>query len=181
MNGVGLHTLIVAVPPAALLILIGLWLYAVFRLHGFPRRCLLWVGIGVFLLAALLFGGQRLLLQYELAWRFWVKLLLAVVLWCAGLAVGVLTAWFIPRAVKPEKSGVGSGLCVAAAVCLMIVMGFGTIWGGLWISPATEEVTDYRGEKVIAETNSWMDYTTTIYEYHGPFIRGDNPIGPIGG
>lgn len=181
MNGVGLHTMIVVIPPAALLILIGLWLYAVIRLHGFPHRCLLWVGIGVFLLAALLFGGQRLLLQYDLAWRLWVKLVLAVVLWCAGLAVGVLTAWFVPRAVKPEKREVRSGLCAAAAVCLVIVMVFGTVWGGFWISPATEEVTVYHGAKVVGETSHWLDEVYVIYEYHGPFIRGDDPIGPIGG
>ena len=174
-------TFCTVVPPAALLVLIGLWVFVMIRLRGTIRAVLMSIGIAVFFLAAILFGGQHLLQQYDLAWRFWVKLLLALLLWCAGLTVGVLTAWYIPRTVAKEKAVRQGLLCAASAVCLVTVMGFGTVWGGIWVSPAKEEVTVYHGTKVVEETTTWLDYVQVIYEYKGPFVRGDRPIGPIGG
>ena len=173
---IALYTVI---PPTALLVLIGLWLFAVTRLSGAVRRALLLTGIGAFFLAAVLFGGHWLLLQYELAWRFWFRMLLAVILWCTGLVVGTLTAYFISRTVK--KVGLRSVLTVVAAFCLVIVMGAGTIWGGFWIEPSTETIKVYHGKKVVEEKYTWMDLTYTYYEYKGTFVRGDRPVGPIGG
>lgn len=184
MNDGGFHLMValyMIVPPAALLLLIGIWLYAMIRLRGCARRVLALVGTGVFALAMILFGGQWLLQQYGLAWRFWVRMLLAMLLWCAGLAAGVLTAWYVPRTVNRAKAALRGGLCAAAAVCLVIVMLFGTVWGGFWVSPVTEEVTVYRDTKVVGEKTTWLDYVYVIYEYKGPFVRGDKPIGPIGG
>lgn len=166
-------------PPLAFLLLIGFWLFAVIRLRGVVRLALVLTGICAFLLAAVLFGGSWLLQRYELAWRFWWKLLLAVLLWCDGLAVGALTAYFISRAVK--NAVLRSFFPVAAALCLVIAMGVGTIWGGFWIGPATEEIKIYHGEKVVEEKYTWLDLTYTYYEYKGPFVRGDRPVGPIGG
>ena len=184
MNDGGFHAmvaLLTIVPSIALLLLIGLWVFTVVCLRNTARRWLLVTGIAVFLLAAILFGGQWLLQQYGLAWRFWVKMLLAMLLWCAGLAAGVLTAWYVPRTVNRAKAALRGGLCAAAAVCLVIVMLFGTVWGGFWVSPVTEEVTVYRDTKVVGEKTTWLDYVYVIYEYKGPFVRGDKPIGPIGG
>ena len=174
-------TFYTVVPPAALLVLIVLWVFAVIRLRDIVRGWLMTVGVGVFALAIILFGGQWLLQQFELAWRLWVKLLLALFLWCAGLVVGVLTVWSVPRIASKVKKAVRSGLVAVAAVCLVIVMGFGTTWGGFWVSPATEKVTDYRGVKVVEETSHWLDEVCVIYEYHGLFVRGNRAIGPIGG
>lgn len=169
------------VPPIALLVLIGLWLYTAIHLRGGACRWLTAIGIGVFVLAIILFGGHWLLQQYDLAWRLWVKLLLALFLWCAGLAVGVLTVWYVPRAVSRVRKAGRGGLCAVAAISLVIVMVFGTIWGGFWISPAREVVTVYQGAEVVEETRHWLDEVCVIYEYHGPFVRGTKPIGPIGG
>ena len=184
MNDGGFHAmvaLLTIVPSIALLLLIGLWVFTVVCLRNSARRWLLVTGIAVFLLAAILFGGQWLLQQYELTWRLWIKLLLALLLWCAGLAVGGMTVWLVPRAVRAEKKGVRNGLRAVAALCLAIVMWFGTIWGGIWVSPAAEKVIVYRGVKVVEETSHWLDEICVIYEYHGLFVRGDRPIGPIGG
>ena len=176
-----LTTFFTVVPPAALVILIGFWLYALTRLRDGTRKWLMVIGIGVFALAIILFGGQWLLQQFELEWRLWVKLILALFLWFAGLAVGILTVCCVHQAVSRARKAARSGLCAVAAICLVIVMWFGTIWGGIWVSPAAEKVTVYRGEKVVEETSHWLDEIRVIYEYRGPFVRGTKPIGPIGG
>ena len=168
-------------PLAALLLLIGLWIFTMLRVKGRLRLALLLTGLGVFLLAAILFGGQWLLELHELTWRQWVKSILALLLWCAGLAVSSLIVYLIPQAVRSGKAALRHGLRVVAALCLVITMGFGTIWGGLWLGPTPDEVIVYHGTKAVQEESNWLDQHCVIYEYRGPFARGTKAIGPIGG
>lgn len=184
MSADAIHVLVkvfTILPAAALILLIGLWIFAIIRIPGRPRLALLIVGCLVFLLAAVLFGGQWLLELHELAWRQWVKSVFALLLWCAGFAVSSLTVYWIPRAVRSGRTVLRRCLRAAAALCLMIAMGCGTIWGGLWLSPVSETVIVYHRVKAVQEESNWLDYYCAIYEYHGPFVRGARAIGPIGG
>ncbi len=169
------------VPPIALALLIGLWIFAVLRLKGIPRLALILVGCSVFLLAAILFGGQWLLEQCELTWRQWVKSVFALLLWCAGFAVCSLTVYWIPGAVRSGRAALCRCLRAAAVLCAVIAMGSCTLAGGLWLGPSSDEVIVYRGVKAVQEESSWFDEYTAIYEYHSPFTRGTKAIGPIGG
>lgn len=182
MNEPGLLFLLLKyVPPAAFLLLIGLWLFAVIRLNGTPRKALLLTGCGVFLLAGLLFGGEWVLQRQELAWRQWVKKVFALLLWCAGFAVSILTVYWIPRAVSGGKRGLRPILRTVAALSLVTAMGFGTLMGAFWLGPESEEIVTYRGTRAVQTESNWLDNHTVIYEYRNSFVRGDDPIGPIGG
>ena len=156
--------------------LIVLWAVTVTLVRE-RRGVLLWVGLGVFLLAAVLFGGAFLLERFGLAWRQWVTVTLAVLLWLDGLAAAVLTVCFVPKAI-PSAKGFARAI---AAICLVIAMFGGTLYGGLWIYSGEESVIEYQGEKAVMCEEHFLDYICRIYEYHGPFVRGADPIGPIGG
>ena len=182
MNGVSLiFSCFKALTPTAFVVLIVLWLAAMLRIPGRPRRVLLAVGLCVFLLAGALFGGEWLLNQQELAWRQWVKGVFALLLWWAGCTVSVLTAYWIPRAVRDGNKVVGCWLRGITALCAVIAIGACTMLGALWVCTTAEEVTVYHGVKAVQEDSNWLDEYTVIYEYHTPFTRGDRPIGPIGG
>lgn len=167
---------LLVITGAAFVVLIVLWAVTVILVRE-RRRVLLWVGLGVFFLAAVLFGGVWLLEQFGLAWRQWVTVTLAVLLWLDGLAAAVLTACFVPKAI-PSAGGFAR---TVAAICLVIAIGGGTLYGGLWIYSGEESVIEYQGEKAVMCEEHFLDYICRIYEYHGPFVRGAEPIGPKGG
>lgn len=170
------------VSPAALVLLVGLWVVTVVCLKGKLRLTLLLTGLGVFLIAAVLFGGQWLLEQHELTWRQWVKSVFALLLWCAGAAVSCLTVYWIPRAARSGRGVLRRCLRAVAALCAVIAIGSCTIVGGFWlVGPTSEEVIVYHGVKAVQEDSIWLDQHTVIYEYHSPFTRGTKAIGPIGG
>ena len=182
MNELGIiFMLLKFVPPIAFLLLAGLWLFSVIRHRVRTRLVLLLTGCAVFLLAGILFGGEWLLGEYGLAWRQWVKMVFALPLWCAGLAVSILTVCWIPRSVANAGKGVRACLRGLAVLCMVVAMWFGTIWGGFWIGPESEAVVTYHGVKAVQMESHWLDEYIAIYEYHTPFTRGDRPIGPIGG
>lgn len=160
----------------AFVVLIVLWAVTVILARE-RRKVLLWVGLGVFFLAAVLFGGAWLLERFGLAWRQWVTVTLAVLLWLGGLAAAVLTVCFVPKAM-PSAGGFARA---AAAICLVIAMGGGTLYGGLWICSGEESVIEYQGEKAVMCEEHVLDYVCRVYEYRGPFVRGAVPIGPKGG
>jgi hypothetical protein len=64
---------------------------------------------------------------------------------------------------------------------MVVAMGLGTLFGGAWIYGGVESVVIRNGEKVIVTEEHFLDYICIYYEYHGPFVRGSKPIGPIGG
>ena len=182
MNGINVYTILFRILPlVSFTLLIALWIFTVVRVKGKPRQALVLTGFGVFLLAGILFGGQGLLGQYDLSWRQATKSVIALFLWCAGLAVSCLTAYYIPRAVRQGSVVVRRCLCGVTVLCLVFAMGFGALAGGLWIGPSSDEVIVYHGVKAVQEESGWFDEYTAIYEYHSPFTRGKKAIGPIGG
>lgn len=182
MNGINVYTILFRILPlVSFALLIALWIFTLIRVKEKPRQALVLTGLGVFLLAGILFGGQWLLGQCDLSWRQTTKAVIAFFLWCAGLAVSCLTAYYIPRAVRRRGTVVRRCLCGVTVLCLVFAMGFGTLMGGLWIGPSSDEVIVYNGVKAVQEESSWFDEYTAIYEYHSPFTRGTKAIGPIGG
>ena len=182
MNGINVYTILFRVLPlVSFALLIALWAFAMLRLKGTPRLVLLLVGCIAFVLAVILFGGQWLLEQRELSWRQWVKSVFALLLWCAGFAVSILTVYWIPRAVRRGGAVIRRCLCGVTVLCMVFAMGFGTLMGGLWIGPSSDEVIVYHGVKAVQEESNWFDEHMVIYEYHSLFTRGRKAIGPIGG
>lgn len=133
-------------PLAAMLVI---WAVCAVRRPG-KRRVLLALFAAAAALAAVLFGGRRLLEQNGLTYRTWLLEGLSIVLWAAGLALGLY--------------------------CLVCVMLCGTIIGGLWAAGPGEEVGFYHGRQVVQGRWTWMETSYNLYEYHGPLVRGVNSI-----
>lgn len=177
-SGVGFVFLLTCL---AFLVVVGFWVIMVCRTSGRHRKRLLAVGLTVVGLAAVLFGGEWLLGFAELAWRQWVKTIFALLLWCSGVVVCTLLVCWDSAAFS--KSGRVFRRCVQTLVvlCMVISMGLGTLFGGAWLYGGGESVAEWNGEKIVMVEEHFLDYICIYYEYHGPFVRGSKPIGPIGG
>lgn len=126
-------------------------------------------------LAAVLFGGAWALEACGLAWRTWFQEGMSVILWLLGLTAGILTVvyagrWLVQRG--EAMKGVVMGL---SAFCLVSVMLVGTVTGGLWAMGPGEQVVAYEGQKMILGKWTWMESSYSLYEYHGPLVRGASP------
>lgn len=162
-----------------LILLIGLWAVCVIKTPKGERKGLLPVGVAVFLLAALLFGGECILGQMGLTWRMGPRYLLCFLLWVCGLGVGILTVGSAGKLLPGTKGRLAQ---MAAGLCLAAVMLVGTVFGGMWAafcSPG-ETVGKYQGQTVIEGKWVWLDVTYELYEYHGALVRGKDPMGNPG-
>lgn len=122
--------------------------------------------------AAVLFGGAWALDQNGLAWRTWFQESLSAVLWLVGLTTGILTIVYARRWL-PERRGAGGRTAVyLSAFALMVAMFSGSVVGLLWVMGPGEQVVTYQGEKMILGKWTWMDTSYSLYEYHGPLVRG---------
>lgn len=159
-------------PLAAMLVI---WAVCVARCPG-KRRALLALFAVTAALAAVLFGGRWLLEQNGLTYRTWLLEGLSIVLWAAGLALGILTvrhfhSWLKETLPKLAPWGMALGL-----YCLVCVMLCGTVLGGLWAIGPGEEVGFYHGRQVVQGRWTWMETSYDLYKYHGPLVRGVNSI-----
>lgn len=159
-------------PLAAMLVI---WAVCVVR-HPQRRRALLASFAAAAALAAVLFGGRWLLEQNGLTYRTWLLEGLSIVLWAAGLALGILTVrhfhgWLKETRPKLAPWGMALGL-----YCLVCVMLSGTVLGGLWAIGPGEEVGFYHGRQVVQGRWTWMETSYDLYEYHGPLVRGVHSI-----
>lgn len=161
----------------AFLVVVGFWVALTFRSTGRPRKTLLAVSLTVIGLAAVLFGGHWLLGTFELTWRQWLKTILALLLWCGGVAVSVLLV--IWNSAAFSECGRVFRRCMQALVglCLVIALGLGTLFGGAWLYGGTETVTQRNGKTVVSVEEHFLDDCSAYYEYHGPFVRGTKSLG----
>lgn len=165
----------------AFLVVVSFWVVLVCRSSGSPRKRLLTAGLTVIGLAVVLFGGQWLLGVAELAWRQWVKNLLAFLMWCGGAIVCFMTIYWNSAAFRKSSKVLRRCTQILLAACMVVAMGLGTLFGGAWIYGGNESVATRGGEKIVIVEEHFLDYICIHYEYHGPFVRGAKPIGPIGG
>lgn len=165
----------------AFLVVVSFWVILVCRSTGRPKKLLLAVGLIVIGLAAVLFGGQWILETVELSWRQWVKSVLALLLWVSGGAICILTLYWNSAAFRKSSTVFRRCTQVILSLCMVVAMGLGTLFGGAWIYGGNESVAIRNGEKVIVVEEHILDYLCIYYEYHGPFVRGEKAIGPIGG
>ena len=151
------------------------WLFCVIKLPSGKRKGLLPVGLVMYALAAVLFGGDWLLAQLGLTWRIVPRIVLSLLLWGFGLAVGILTVWNIGKVFESRRKSARTK--AVAGLCLFAVMCFGTLFGGAWacLNP-TETVGDYHGVTVVQGKTSWLDVYYELYEYHGLLVRGKHRI-----
>lgn len=174
---VSVGAVLIAVLLLALIVLVVLWVVLLKRNSGKWRKLMFLTGIAAIILALLLFGGQWILEVFELTWRQWLRSVFALLIWSCGLTVSVLIVWRIPGAISRR----GRLLQGIAALALVAAMGLGTLFGGFWLYRGEESVAQWNGEKIVMVEEHFLDYVCIYYEYHGPFVRGSKPIGPIGG
>lgn len=158
-----------------LIVLTVLWALGLKRLPAERRRGLLPVGCVMFAVAALLFVGEWILNRFGLTWRFIPVWALALLLWFLGWAAGILTILDTYRRAERHRDAL-TGLAI---VCFAAAMFMGTILGGFWMmhkAPVMEQVGEYEGRTVVQTGIPW-DWGYRIYEYHGPLIRGSEPLG----
>lgn len=126
-------------------------------------------------LAAVLFGGAWVLDSCGLAWRTWIQEGMSAVLWLMGLTTGLLTIIYAGGWLAQRGSGTKGVVMGLSAFCLASAMFVGTIMGGLWCLGPGEQVVSYEGQKMILGKWTWMDTSYSLYEYHGPLVRGASP------
>ena len=127
-------------------------------------------------LAAVLLGGAWALDQYGLAWRTWIQEAMSAALWVVGLTTGTLTVVYGRRWLPERHKAAGKAVVVLSGLCLASAMLFGTVVGGLWCLGPGETVGAYQGRKAVQGAWTWMETSYCVYEYHGPLVRGAEPI-----
>lgn len=160
-------------PLAAML---AIWVICVIRLPGKRRRVLLALFAAAAALAVVLFGGRWLLEQNGLTWRTWLLEGLSIVLWAAGLALGICAVRYFYKLLRERRPKLAAWGMALGLYCLMCVMLCGTVLGGLWAMGPGETVGFYHGRQMVQGRWTWMETTYHIYEYHGPFVRGNRSI-----
>lgn len=155
-----------------LAVLAAVYVLTLKKLEAKRRRGLLPMLIVMLALAAVLFGGAGLLAQNGLAWRTLVQEGLAVLLGLSGLSTGILTVVYARRWLGGWKDPVAwlCGFCLAGAMFSCGVMGL------LWAMGPGETVGTFQGRTVVQGRWVWMDTSYAVYEYHGPLVRGAEPI-----
>ena len=159
-------------PLAAMVVL---WAVCVIRLPGKRQRLLLLFSVAA-ALGLVLFGGAWVLGQRGLAWRTWFQEAVSVLLWLAGLALGIFTVYHFHGWLQEARPKIAPWGMALGLYCLICVMLFGTLLGGLWAMGPGEQVVTYDGQTVILGTWTWMERTYSLYEYHGPLVRGAGPF-----
>lgn len=173
---------------AVLLALVGLGCLILCR--GTNRRHLAqtaWVFVPAFVL---FIGGGFLLGQFGLAWRN-----LPSVLFCAALlisgALGILftLGCFLPLKmpeVAPVLRWAVKGLTLlSAGLVLFCALFYGPLLA-VFAFGGEERVLEYRGQTLVEVDNGFIDPIYDYYEYHGPLVRGTEPVyarqyTPLGG
>ncbi len=159
-----------------LAVLAALDILCLVRLPREGRRGLLWASVLLAVSATLLFIGEWALNARGLTWRTIPKELLCTVTWLSGLAAGLLTVRYVGRCPFPMEWLVPAGRALGA-LCLAIAMIFGSVVGLLWAMGPGEQVTTYQGRQVVQGRFSWVgDVHYSVYEYHGPLVRGKEPL-----
>lgn len=159
-------------PLAAMLVI---WAVCVLR-RPEKRWVLLALFAAAAALAAVLFGGRWLLEQNGLTYRTWLLEGLSIVLWAAGLALGILTVRRFHDWLKESRPKLAAWGMALGLYCLICVMLSGTVLGGLWAMGPGEEVGFYHGRQVVQGRWTWMETSYNLYEYHGPLVRGVHSI-----
>lgn len=142
------------------------------KLPSAQRRGLLSVTVGMTALAAVLFGGAWLLEQNDLSWRTVPQEIMSFALWGLGLTAGVLTVWYTARWASRRWPKGYLWLQALGIGCLLSVMWVGTILGGLWAMGPGEQVGTWHGQRVVQGKWTFMETSYSVYEYHGPLVRG---------
>ena len=155
----------------SLAVLLCIWIFSVVHLSGAKRKYLFPAGVAVFFIAFILFGGELLMNSAGVTWRQWVRLTLSWLLWLAGLTAGCLTVRYAVYTSKDENTG--WWVRGIAGLSLVFAMLCGSVLGGLWAIGPSEEVGTWNSHKVVQESHTFLDSYYEIYEYRGPFIRGD--------
>lgn len=169
--------LLFLVTGLAFLVVVSFWVRLTIRSTGRRRRTLTAVGLTVIALAAVLFGGQWILKSYELVWRQWLKIVLALLLWCGGIAISVLLVRWNAAAFSQCGRVLRRWGQVLIGLCLVISLGLGTLFGGAWLYGGSESVVQRQGKTVVSVEEHFLDDCSAYYEYHGPFVRGTKPLG----
>lgn len=163
------------------LIVVGFWVLLVCRSAGRARKSLLKTGLTVIGLSVLLFGGQWALGIFELAWRQWMKSILAFLIWCGGWVVCFAIVYWNSNAFRKSNKLFRRCVQLIVGLSILVAMGLGTLFGGAWLYGGRESVVERNGKTVVMVEEHFLDYSSTYYEYHGPIVRGSKAIGPIGG
>lgn len=88
------------------------------------------------------------------------------------MVTGILTVIYA-RCWLPERHGAGGRIVVyLSAFALAVAMFSGSVVGLLWVIGPGEQVVTYQGKKMILGKWTWMDTSYSLYEYHGPLVRG---------
>ncbi len=127
-------------------------------------------------LAAVLFGGAWLLDRNGLAWRTWIQEGMSMALWLAGLVTGIMTVVYARRWLPELYKGWGKATVYLSALCLISTMCVGSVAGMLWCMGPGEQVVTYAGEMAVLAKWTWMDISYSVYEYHGPLVRGAEAV-----
>lgn len=147
------------------------------KLEPKRRRGLLTLLAVMLALAATLFGGAWALGRCGLAWRTWVREGLAALLWLAGLSTGLLTVIYGGRWLPEWRAGWGQAVVCLSGLCLAGAMFSCSVLGALWcMGGPGEQVGTCQGRRVVQGEWVWLDTSYVLYEYHGPLVRGAEPI-----
>lgn len=82
----------------------------------------------------------------------------------------MLAIWAVCAVRRPEKRRGLLALFGAAAALAAV------LFGGLWVLGPGEEVGTYHGCTVVQGRWTWMETSYSLYEYHGPLVRGKEPV-----
>lgn len=145
----------------------------------------------VFVPTLVLFAGGGLILgQFGLAWRNLPSGFFCTVLLISG-ALGVLftLGCFLPLEmpeVAPVLRWALKGVTLLSAgwvlYCALI---YGTLFSAFSYG-GEERMLEYRGQALVEVENGFLDTIYDYYEYHGPMVRGTEPVyarqyTPLGG
>lgn len=158
-----------------LLLLAAVCVATLNKLEAQRRRGLFALFFTMLGVAAVLFGGAWGLEGLGLVWRTWFREGLSVILWLLGLATGILTIVYARRWLDRREGSAKSVVTGLSAFCLALAMFTGSVTGLLWAMGPGEQVVVYDGQKMILGKWVWMDTSYSLYEYHGPLVRGAAP------
>ena len=167
-----------ALAGTVLLVLVGAGCLLLCR--GRNRRYLsrtAWAFVPVFVLFV---GGNLLLGRFGLTWRNLPSGLFCVVLLVSGALVVLFTlGCFLPLEmpeVAPVLRWTAKGLTLlSAGLVLYCALVYGVILLAFGYSGG-ERVLEYRGQTLVEVDDSFLDPIYNYYEYHGPLVRGKEPV-----
>lgn len=135
----------------------------------------------VFATSFILFAGGNLLLErFGLAWRNLPSGVFCAVLLISG-ALGVLftLGCFLPlemSEVAPVLRWTVKGLALlSAGLVLYCALVYGVLFA-VFAYGGGERVLEYQGQTLVEVDDSFLDPIYHYYEYHGPLVRGSEPV-----